>query len=109
MDKPPARNPQWFWIPARVLLFTFLCTLLAFAVTLLLGILGVIAGARLRSGTPNLTVAYRDVAIPAALMVAGIVLVSSIFMEVRHYRQSQVLAKLERSSSPGYAKHPEGV
>jgi ABC-type sulfate transport system permease component len=104
------RNPRWFWIPARVLLFTFLCSLLAFAVSLLLGILGVIVGARLRSDTPNITIAYREIALPAALMVAGIVLVSTVFMEVRHYRQSKALAEIARSSSPGgYAKRSPGI
>lgn len=108
MAKVP-RNPRWFWIPARVLLFAFLCTLLAFAVSLLLGILGVILGARLRGGTPNLTIAYREIALPAALMVGGIVLVSTVFMEVRHYRQSKALAEIERSSASGYAKTPHGI
>ena len=98
------RAPRWFWIPARVLLFTFLCTLLGFAVSLLLGLVGVIVGARLRGGVPNMTVAYREVALPAALAIAAIVLVSAIFMEVRNYRQSKVLAQIERSTSSNYAK-----
>jgi hypothetical protein len=107
--KRAVRYPRWFWIPARVGTFTFLCGLLAFAVSLLLGILGVIVGARIRHGTPNMTIAYREVALPAALTVATIVLVSSIFMEVRHYRQSKALAEIERSSSSGYANRPHGV
>ena len=109
MAKAPVRNPRWFWIPARVLLFTFLCSLLAFALSLLLGILGVIVGARLRHGTPNMTIAYRDVALPGALLVGGVALVSSIFMEVRHYRQSKALAEIERTSAPGYEKRHQGI
>jgi hypothetical protein len=103
------RTPRWFWIPARVLLFTFLCTLLGFAVSLLLGLVGVVIGAKIRGGVPNMTVAYREVALPAAITIAAIVLVSTIFMEVRHYRQSKVLAQIEHSSSRTYAKRSPGI
>jgi hypothetical protein len=109
MPASQARTPRWFWIPARVLLFTFLCTLLGFAVSLLLGLIGVVIGAKLRGGVPNMTVAYREVAFPAALAIAAIVLVSTIFMELRHYRQSKVLAQIERSTSPSYAKRSPGI
>lgn len=85
-------------IPLRVLLVTFLTTLLAFAVSLLLGIIGVILGAKLRAGTPNMQVAYRDVAAPVAAAVCAIVLVSSLFMEIRNYRQAKALAAIEHSS-----------
>ncbi|MBZ5720564.1 MAG: hypothetical protein LAO03_09310 [Acidobacteriia bacterium] len=95
--RKPARSPRWFWIPARVVVFTFICTLLAFAMSLLLGILGVMAGAKMRGGTPNMTIAYREVALPAALAVGAIVLVSVAFMEIRHYRQAKALAAIERA------------
>lgn len=85
-------------IPVRVLLVTFLLTLLAFAVSLLLGIVGVVIGARLRQGTPDMQVAYRDVAAPVAAAVCGIVLVSSVFLEVRNYRRAKVLAGIERAT-----------
>ena len=90
--RKPARTPRWFWIPLRVLIFTVLCTLIAFAVSLLLGIVGVVAGARMRGGTPNMAVAYREVALPAALAVGTIILISITFMEIRHYRQAKILA-----------------
>ena len=45
----------------------------------------------------------------SVLMVAAIVLVSSIFMEVRHYRQTKALAEIERSSSAGYVNRPHGI
>lgn len=96
--KKPARTPRWFWIPLRVLVFTVLCTLIAFAVSLLLGIIGVVAGAKVRGGTPNMTVAYREVALPAALAVGAIILISITFMEIRHYRQAKALASIERTS-----------
>lgn len=94
-----SRKVRWYLIPFRVLLVTFLLTLLAFAVSLLLGIVGVVVGARVRGGTPNMQVAYRDVAAPVAATVCAIVLVSSIFMEIRNYRQAKALAGIERIES----------
>lgn len=92
------RQPRWYWIPVRVLLVTFLLTLLAFAVSLLLGILGLEIGAKLRGAHANVTVAYRYVA-PAAAAVAGAVaLLCALLAEIRHYRQTKVLAEIERVS-----------
>ena len=96
--KTPARQPRWFWIPVRVLLVTFLLTLLSFAVSLLLGILGLTAGAKLRGTPANMAIAYRHLAVPAAAMVGAVVLVSAIAMEVRHFRQAKALAEIERVS-----------
>lgn len=97
---PEARSrPQrWYLIPLRVLLVTFIVTLLSFAVSLLLGIGGVVLAARLREAHPNMALAYRFVALPVAGTVAAIVLVSSTFMEVRHYRQTKTLEGIERAS-----------
>ncbi len=100
MSAAPAhpRTPRWFWIPVRVLLVTFLLTLLSFAVSLLLGILGLVIGARLRGTTPNMTLAYRHIALPAAAAVGAVVLVSVIVLEIRHYRQAKALAGIEKAS-----------
>ena len=84
-------------VPARALLVTVLLTIIAFAVSLLLGIIGVVVGAKLRGGTPNMSVAYREVAIPIAAIVGVIVLVSAMGMEIRHYRQSKALKSIERA------------
>jgi hypothetical protein len=94
-----ARRPRWYWIPARVLVVTFLVGLLAFAVSLLLGIIGITLGARARGIHPELRVVYRQIAAPAAAVVAGIVLVSAVIMEIRHYRQQNALADIERSAA----------
>jgi hypothetical protein len=91
-------NPRWYLIPFRVLLVTFLLTALAFAVSLLLGILGILAGSRLRGVHPDLKLAYRHIAAPAAASIAVIVLVTVVSMEIRHYRQMKVLAAIERAS-----------
>jgi hypothetical protein len=94
----PARPLRWYLIPVRVLLVTFIVTLLSFAVSLLLGILGTLLAAKLRGTPPDMTFAYRHVALPVAAMVAAIVFVSALVMEVRHYRRSRVLAQIERAS-----------
>lgn len=85
---------RWYLIPARILLVTFIVTLLSFAVSLLLGIFGVIAAAKMRGVHPNMTLAYRDVALPVAGIVAAIVLVSATVMELRHYRQTKALGRI---------------
>lgn len=92
-----ARRPRWFLVPVRVVLVTFIVTLLSFAVSLLLGIGGVVLGAWLKGGHPNMAIAYRYVALPVAAMVGAIVLVSSTFMEARHYRQAKALDSIERA------------
>src|SRR5216684_3136356 len=91
----PARPPRWYLIPVRVLLVTFIVTLMSFAVSLLLGIGGTVLAARLHRIPPDMTFAYRHVALPAAAMVAAIVFVSAIFMEVRHYRRAKTLNQIE--------------
>ncbi|MGA9042514.1 MAG: hypothetical protein WB421_18430 [Terriglobales bacterium] len=97
-DRVSVREPRWYLIPVRVLLVTFLLTALGFAISLLLGILGILAGAKLRGVHPNMTMAYRHIAAPAAAAIAVIVLVTTISMEIRHYRQAKVLADIERAS-----------
>jgi hypothetical protein len=96
--QPPSARPGWFLIPVRILLVTFLLTLLSFAVSLLLGILGIVVAARLRVAHPNMTHAYRHVAAPAAAAVGIITLISMTVLEVRRYRRDQALLAIERSS-----------
>ena len=82
----PSRMLRWFWIPLRVLLVSFLLALLSFAVCLLLGILGLTITAAVRGLHPNMALAYRDVAFPAAVVAGLIALVGTIAMEFRHAR-----------------------
>jgi hypothetical protein len=97
-SKNSVSKPRWHLIPGRVLLVTFLLTLLCFAVSLLLGILGVVIAARLRGLHPNMSIAYRYIALPTAAIVAAIVLISASVMEIRRYRQTKALAEIERIS-----------
>jgi hypothetical protein len=92
------RQPRWYWIPVRVLLVTFLLTLLSFAVSLLLGILGLEIDAKLRGTHANVTLAYRYVAPAAAATVGTVALVCTLLTEIRHYRQAKALAEIERVS-----------
>ena len=93
----PARRPRLLFIPIRVLLITFLLTLLALAISLFLGIIGIVISAEMRGVAPNMPSAYRIVAAPTAIVVALVGLVASIIVEVRHYRQTKVLSEIERA------------
>jgi hypothetical protein len=77
---------------------TFIGTLLSFAVSLLLGIFGVVIVSAVRHVNPDMTVAYRQIALPAALVAGSIIFVLVLAMEIRHYRQSKTLAAIARIS-----------
>jgi hypothetical protein len=92
---PTSRQPRWYAIPVRVLLVTFIGTLISFAVSLLIGIIGTVAVSALRHAHPNMTIAYRLIALPTAMVAGSIIFVLALAMEIRHYRQSKTLAALE--------------
>lgn len=73
-------------------------TLLSLAVALLLSILGMIVYSQVTHVAPNLPFAYRHIAFPFAIAVGAIVLVLSLVMEIRNYRQRRALAGIERAS-----------
>jgi hypothetical protein len=76
--------------PLRVLLVTSLLALLSFAVCLFLGILGLLISAAVRGVHPNMTIAYREIAFPAAILAGAAALVVAIVMEIRHHRQQEI-------------------
>jgi uncharacterized membrane protein YbhN (UPF0104 family) len=76
---------------------TALLTLLAFAVSLLLSILGTVVYSQVKHVAPNMPFAYRYIAFPFAITVGAIVLALSLAMEIRHYRQRKTLASIERA------------
>ena len=90
--------PAWIGIPARVLLLTFIGTLICFAVSLLLAILGTVTVSWLRGMHPDLRIAYRHIALPMALVAAGVIFVTAIVLEIRSYRQAKALQAIERLS-----------
>jgi len=90
------RSPRWYGVPARILMVTFIGTLLCFSVSLLLGILGVVSVSLLRGIHPDMRIAYRMIALPTALVAGTIIFVLAVAMEVRHYRQAKTLTTIER-------------
>jgi len=87
-----------YLIPIRVLLLTFLMGLLAFAIGLLLGILVAMISAWRHGVHPDMTLAYRYVATPAGACAAAITLVASLWLEMRHFRQTRALMGIEKAS-----------
>jgi hypothetical protein len=95
---PTPRPPRWYTIPVRVLLVTFIGTLISFALSLLFGIIGTVIVSALYHVRPNMTIAYRIVALPTAIVTGFVVFVLALVMEIRNYRQSRTLAAIERMS-----------
>jgi hypothetical protein len=95
---PASRPPRWYTIPVRVCLVTFIVTLLCFALSLLLAILGTVIFAAVRGVHPDMRIAYRQVALPLAAVAGSIVFVLALLMDIRHYRQSKTLSAIERLS-----------
>jgi hypothetical protein len=95
-SKNSAHKPAWYLIPVRVLLVTIMLTLLSFAVSLFLGILVTVIGAVVRGMHPNMTFAYRHVALPVAIGAAAVVLVAAVIVEVKHYHRARVLDHIEK-------------
>lgn len=98
MPGPRTRSPRWYGIPARVVLVTFIGTLLCFAISLLLAILGTVIVSKVRGAHPDMTVAYRMIAVPTALAAGAAILVTMLVMEIRRYRQVKALSAIERIS-----------
>jgi uncharacterized BrkB/YihY/UPF0761 family membrane protein len=92
------RPPRLYAIPVRVLLVTFIGTLISFAVSLLLGIVGAVVISALHHANPNMTVAYRLIALPSAVVAGSIIFTLALTTEIRHYRQTKTLAAIERAS-----------
>src|SRR5712672_867659 len=97
MSQTVSQQPRWVGIPVRVVLTTTVVTLLAFAVSLLLSILGTVVYSQVQHVAPNMPFAYRYIAFPFAITVGVIVFVLSLTMEIRHYRQRKTLAGIERA------------
>lgn len=100
MAETSLRKPRWYLIPVRVMAVTFIVTLLSFAVSLLLGILGVVLAAKVKGVHPNMALAYRHVALPIAALVGTVVFISSLVMEIRHYRQTKTLDRIANQLHP---------
>jgi hypothetical protein len=63
-------------------------------VFLFFGIVGLLITAVLRGVHPNMTVAYREVAFPGAMVAAGIALLVAIGIEVRYQSRKKIELRL---------------
>jgi hypothetical protein len=93
-----SRPPRWYTVPVRVLLLTFIGTLLCFAVSLLLAIFGTVVVSVLRGVHPDMRIAYRQIALPMALVAGSVIFAGALVMEIRRYRQVKTLSAIERVS-----------
>ena len=91
------RKPRFLLVPVRALLITFILTLLTFAVSLLLGIIGFVLYTHTSGNRVSLAMAYRMVAFPTAIVVGVVVLIVTLTMETRRYRQEKALSGIERA------------
>jgi hypothetical protein len=93
-----AQSPSLFLrfllVPVRVLLVSLLLALLSFAVCLFLAIVGLLISAVVRGAHPNMTVAYREIAFPGALVLGGIALLVAIVIEVRYQGRKTIETRL---------------
>jgi uncharacterized membrane protein len=96
--KSVPRSPRWYGVPVRVLLVTVLGTLLSFAVSLFLAIVGTVVVSAVRGSHPDMRIAYRSIALPAALIAGSVILVLVLINEIRHYRQTKTLQAIEKLS-----------
>jgi len=63
---------------------------------LLLAILGTVIFGAVRGVHPDMRIAYRQIALPAAVVEGSIILVLTLVMEIRHYRQAKTLSAIEK-------------
>lgn len=90
--------PRWYGVLARILLLTFLGTLLCFAVTLLISLIGTVAMAALHGVHPDMRTAYRHFAVPMAAVEGVVIFICATVLEVRHYHRARTLSAIERAS-----------
>lgn len=100
MSGPAIRvcQPRWVLIPVRVLIVTFMLTVLSFAVSLFLAIIGLVIAGEVAGTRPQMRIAYRHLALPFAIAMALLVLIVATVVEIRRFRQAKALAAIERDS-----------
>lgn len=81
------RKPKLLGVLVRALLITFVVTLLTFALTLLLAIIGFSIFGLIQGHRPDMANAYRYIAVPMAVLAAVIVLVTAFINELKLYRR----------------------
>ncbi|HLK34626.1 MAG TPA: hypothetical protein VKT29_16140 [Terriglobales bacterium] len=81
------RKPRLPGVFFRAALITFVLTLLSFAVSLLLAIIGLSLWGVIRGYHPDMANAYRHIALPLAIAIGVIVLVTAFINEFKRYRK----------------------
>lgn len=95
---PASHSPRWYGVPVRILLLTFIGTLLCFSVTLLISLIGTVALGAIRGVHPDMRIAYRYFAVPMAAIEGGVVFICATVIEIRHYHRARTLSAIERAS-----------
>lgn len=90
------RSLHWYGVLVRILLLTFIGTLMSFTTSLLLAIVGTVVVSAIRGVRPDMTIAYWHIALPIALVAGGMILLFATVFEVRHYQQRKALRAIER-------------
>jgi hypothetical protein len=92
-----SHSPHWYGVPVRILLVTFVATLLCFSVTLLLSLIGTVVVALMRGVHPDMRIAYRHFAVPMTAIEGAIIFICASVMEIRHYHRARALSAIERA------------
>lgn len=92
-----SRSPHWYGVPVRILLLTFIGTLLCFSVTLLLSLIATAVIAGIRGAHPDMRLAYRHFAVPMAIIEGAIIFVCAAVVEIRHFHRARTLSAIERA------------
>jgi hypothetical protein len=86
------RKPSFVMLLVRVVVITVLATLLAFCVSLFLGILGIMLFDLIASGGINLANAYKHVALPAAAVALVVAFCAALITEIQYYSRARAAA-----------------
>ncbi len=81
------RKPNKAMVVVRVIVITVVITALCFAVALFLGIAGIMLVGMIKGGVSDVSLAYRHIAFPTAMVAMAIGFVVTLINEVRHYRR----------------------
>ena len=91
MHSPVNKSPSFALLLVRVVVITVLATLLAFCISLFLGILGIMLFDMITHGGINLASAYRHIALPAAAVALVIAFCAALITEGQYYRRQKKL------------------
>ncbi len=81
------RKPNKAMVAVRVILITVVITALCFAIALFLGIAGIMLVGMIKGGIKDVSIAYRHIAFPIAMVAMVIGFVVTLTNEIKHYRR----------------------